>query len=186
MIQLNEDQWKEIVELQDGDSNQPPAGGYAMVIRDYADRPDKEYLELLLDFAEGPYKGWASGVFDRTGYWPVKAIRSYKKAALPFFKGFKTSLEASNRNYQFRTDNLDGMIGKFIGAVVGEREYMDKKGQIRTGLKVTQLRSGKSIREGDFTIPEKELLKTEPTPYAVTPGNQEWAALTGDDGDIPF
>ena len=78
---------------------QPTPGGYAARITRVEDREDKEYLFIEWEFAEGEFKGRNQEVYDRFGFWPMAFVASYKEKALRFFKGFKTAVEMSNRNY---------------------------------------------------------------------------------------
>jgi hypothetical protein len=75
------------------------------------------------------------------------------------------------------------LVGKFIGVVLGEEEYLNGKGEVKTRLYVAEKRSGKAIRDGDFTIPELKKLQPETN---VAPSAQNFAMLEDDDADLPF
>jgi hypothetical protein len=111
-------------------------------------------------------------------------VCSYKEKALRFFKGFKTAVEESNPKYVFKNDP-QSLVGKFIGVVLGEEEYIDKKGAIRTWCYVAEKRSGRAIREGDYSIPP--LVKLDPSKAG---GNKapdaDYPVLEDDDADLPF
>lgn len=177
--------WDEVKE----ESSRPVPGGYAARITSVEDREDKEYLLIQWDFAEGEYKGSNQDTFDQFGFWPMAFVRSYKQKALPFFKGFKTAVEMSNRNYVFRNDP-QSLVGKFVGVVLGEEEYWsDKDGKVKTRLYVDQVRSGKAIREGDYKIPElKKLAAAAPNAVqqAVNQLQQNFAPIVDEDADLPF
>lgn len=163
----------------------PVPGGYAAKITRVEDVEDKEYLKIEWEFVEGEFKGVNNETFTAFGYWPMSFIRSYKDTALRFFKGFKTAVENSNPGYTFRNDP-QSLVGKFIGVVLGEEEYISNKGELKKRITVMDIRSGKAIREGDFKIPE--LKKLDPSKLQ---NNSAYTAPTlapidEDDGELPF
>lgn len=165
----------------------PVPGGYAVKITRVEDHEDKEYLLIEWDFAEGEFKGANQEAFAAYGFWPTAFVASYKEKALRFFKGFKTAVEMSNKNYVFRNDP-QSLVGKFMGVVLGEEEYVANDGTVKTRLYVAEKRSGKAIRDGDFKIPELKKLKptqsAAPVPAANPAGN--YAMLEDDDENLPF
>lgn len=173
----------------------PVPGGYAAKITRVEDVENKEYLRIEWEFAEGELKGVNQETFDTLGFWPMPFFCSYKEKALRFFKGFKTAVEMSNRNYVFRNDP-QSLVGKFIGVVLGEEEYLASDGSIKKRLYVAEKRSGKAIRDGDFTIPElKKLTSGATAPNSVpnyggyanpTAPASDFALLDDDDAQLPF
>ena len=182
---MNDINWDSVKE----ESARPVPGGYAAKIISVEDNTEKEYLLIKWDFAEGEYKGSNQDTFDQFGFWPMAFVRSYKQKALPFFKGFKTAVEMSNRNYVFRNDP-QSLVGKFVGVVLGEEEYWsDKDGKVKTRLYVDQVRSGKAIREGDYKIPDlKKYVPAAPSAaqQAVNQFQQNFAPVVDEDADLPF
>ena len=173
-------------DVQD-DIRRPVPGGYAAKITEVIDNEDKEYLLIRWEFADGEFKGCNQETFDAFGFWPIAFVKSYKQKALRFFKGFKTAVEESNRNYTFDCMNPSGLVGKFMGVVLGEEEYLDKEGKVKTRLYVDQVRSGKAIREGDYEVPElKKLPAGAAAPVSATPPMSNYALLTDDDAELPF
>lgn len=170
-------------EVQDEIRN-PVPGGYAAKITRVEDNEEKEYLRIEWEFAEGEFKGVNQEVYDAFGFWPLAFICSYKQKALRFFKGFKTAVEESNRNYSFDCSNPSGLVGKYVGVVLGEEEYLTKKNEVKTRLYVAEKRSGKAIREGDYKIPELKKLAPGSAPAAVPASN--FAVLDDDDAELPF
>lgn len=177
--------------------SKPVPGGYAAKITKVTDDESKECLYIEWEFAEGEFKGCNQETFDAFGFWPMLLVKSYKPTALRFFKGFKTAVENSNRNYTFRNDP-QSLVGKFVGVVLGEEEYMAKDGSIKTRMYVAEVRSGSSIREGDYKVPEikKYVPKAGGNSYgasnfggyfapaaAPAPG---FAMLEDDDAQLPF
>lgn len=178
------DNWDDIQEA--GEYELPEPGAYIAIIRGVEDVEDKEYLSIRWDFAEGSYKGANQDTFDRAGFWPTTLIRSYKVKALGFFKAFKTSVEMSNTGYIFSTKNVDGLVGKYMGVVLGEEEYRKNNGEIGSRLYVAQVRSIKAIQDGDFKIPEKKKLEGASRP-AGKPVNAGFSPIDDDDdGELPF
>lgn len=170
----------------------PVPGGYAAKIVRVEDNEQKEYLKIEWDFAEGEFKGVNQETFDAFGFWPTLLIRSYKEKALRFFKGFKTAVEMSNRNFVFKNDP-QSLVGKFMGVVLGEEEYLSKDGEVKTRLYVAEVRSGKSIRDGDYTVPELKKLSpaSSATPSyggysAPSAPASDFALLEDDDAQLPF
>lgn len=176
--------WDNVQEATRGQSLAP--GGYICGILTAEDVPKKEYLRMEFDIAEGAHKNHFRQLKERTGWdgWPYEGsfVRSYKEKARPFFKAFITALELSNKGYKFNNDEHT-LPRKLFGAVLAEEEYRGNDGKVKTRLYVYQIRSVKSIREGDFTVPEKKRL-TEAEPAYPAPGS--FAPVTGDDDDVPF
>ena len=173
-------------EVQD-DIRRPVPGGYAAKITEVIDNEDKEYLLIRWEFADGEYKGCNQETFDAFDFWPIAFVKSYKQKALRFFKGFKTAVEESNRNFVFKNDP-QSLVGKYMGVVLGEEEYLDKEGNLKTRLYVDQVRSGKAIRDGDYKIPDLKKLPAgsaaPATAYAASANN--YAVPTDDDAELPF
>lgn len=167
-------------DVQD-DIRRPVPGGYAARITEVVDNEDKEYLLIRWDFAEGEYKGVNQETFDAFDFWPMAFVKSYKQKALRFFKGFKTAVEESNRNYTFKNDP-QSLVGKFMGVVLGEEEYVAKDGSVKTRLYVAEVRSGKAIRDGDYKIPALKKLSANTS----APAANDYAVLTDDDAELPF
>lgn len=165
---------------------QPVPGGYAAKITRVEDREDKEQLLIEWEFADGEFKGANKETMTVFGFWPYAFVQSYKDKALRFFKGFKTAVENSNPGFVFKNDP-QSLVGKFVGVVLGEEEYVSNAGQVKTRLYVAEKRSGKAIREGDFKVPE--LKKLDPsktsTPAYAAPA-QNYAPITVDDAELPF
>lgn len=182
---MNNVNWDEV---QD-EIRKPVPGGYAAKITNVKDEVEKEYLLIEWEFAEGEFKGANREVFDTFGFWPMSFFCSYKPKALRFFKGFKTAVECSNRGYVFNNDP-QSLVGKYFGVVLGEEEYISKKGELKTRLYVAEKRSGKAIRDGDYTVPglKKLVPGTAPrnSPGTNYPPVQDYSELEGDDGELPF
>ncbi len=172
-------------DVQD-DIRNPVPGGYAAKITRVEDTEEKEYLKIEWEFADGEFKGVNKEVYDAFGFWPLAFVCSYKEKALRFFKGFKTAVENSNPRYVFNNDP-QSLVGKFVGVVLGEEEYLSKKGEVRKRLYVAEKRSGKAIRDGEYDIPA---LKRLPSSAGAAPSYSaaanDFAPITDDDAELPF
>lgn len=163
---------------------QPVPGGYAAKITRVDDDEQREFLKIEWEFVEGEFKGANKETYTALGFWPTSFVKSYKDKALRFFKGFKTAVENSNPGYTF-TNDPQSLVGKFVGVVLGEEEYVSKKGDVKTRLYVAECRSGKAIREGDFKIPA--LKKLDPAKLAgFSAPSASYTPIDEDDGDLPF
>lgn len=165
-----------------------PVGAYIAVIVAAEDVPEKEYLNLYWDVAEGEFKDHfremtrsmkERGKLD-TGKWAWGGIvkKSYKETALPYFKAFLTAVEQSNPGYKFANDEKT-LRGKLVGVVLGEEEYAANDGSVKTKLVVNRFTSVSKIREGDFEIPPKKLLNGSSASAA-------YSAPVSDNDDLPF
>lgn len=162
----------------------PMPGGYAAKITRVEDVEEKEYLKIEWEFVDGEFKGVNKETMTAFGSWPYAFIRSYKDTALRFFKGFKTAVENSNPGYVFNNDP-QSLVGKFLGVVLAEKEYVSKTGEVKTCLYVAEQRSGKAIREGDFKVPELKRLDPGKLNNYAAP-TQGFTPIDVDDGELPF
>lgn len=149
-------------------------GGYIVKILNVKDFPEKEYLKISFDIAEGEKKGFFKKSFDNdtrdAKKWPNGGsfIRSYKQTAAGMFKGFVSAVEASNKGYTFDFEEQT-LVGKVVGVVVGDEEFFNQKGQVRTRTYVNAIRSVDAIKSGDYKIPElKKLDASKVTTAAAT------------------
>ena len=136
-----------------------PPGGYICKITKVEDKPEREYLEICYDIAEGEFRDYYQTLRDKVNpnYWGGKDLRSYKEKALPYFKAFVTAVERSNPGYVFDY-NEHGLAGKYVGIVLGEEEYINTNGEIKTRLRVDCFRSVDEIRNGNFKVPAPKRL----------------------------
>ena len=164
-----------------GSNERPGAGGYVCIIRKVTDDPTKEQLRIEYDIAEGPFKNYAADTAERSGWWPLDTVKSYKAKALPFFKAFIDAIEATNAGFKWY-GNFDErtLVGKGVGIVLREEEYYNRSGQLKTRLKPYEFMPVARIRCGDFTVPERKTAE----PPAQSGGFTE---LTEEEtGELPF
>ena len=170
MKKLNLDNVQEFTKFKN------PVGGFICEIKTVEDVPEKEYLRIGYDIAEalndeqrefvGMYEKRKK---ERDFDYPTTVV-SYKENSLPFFKGFVTALENSNKGYKWDNDETK-FIGKLIGFVIGEEEYegRDKSGapKVKVRTYVAERHRIDAIKSGDFEVPEFKKLAhgvTERTP----------------------
>ena len=175
--------WDGVSEAQE--FKRPGPGGYIIKIVSVEDVEDREYLKIEYDIADGEFKNYYKDLYKSRGFWGGSFIRSYKEKALPFFKAFKTAVEASNPHFEFKNDP-QSLVGKFCGVVLAEEEYEANDGSVKKRLYVAQTRSGQVIRAGDFEVPElKKLAKKNGSDSGLIGGG--FTDLPADDdGELPF
>ncbi len=160
-------------------------GGYVCKILK-VEEETKDYGSLLrigFDIAEGDKAGIYKRMFERKkqanpdAKWPGMYYQTIKADDLRYFKGFITAIEESNPGYKWDWDEQK-LKNKLFGGIFGEEEYEGRNGKIYTSIKLQWVRSADKIRNGDYTVPEKKLLK----------GNNSAQAPieTLDDDELPF
>ena len=173
------------------ESNRLPAGGYVAIIEKVEDFPEKEYLRVTYDIAEGEYSGYYGQLRKdhpdwNTNGWLGAYVKSYKEAALPMLKRFCTAVSHSNGNYVFdlkKNADEQTLVGKYIGLVFREEEYYGNDGSVKTRLNVSYECSADKIRNNDFKVPEKKRLTPE-SPAAMSDGFQPIPESTAQ--ELPF
>lgn len=165
-----------------GEFERLPAGGYVIRITDVKDDPSKEYLIITYDIAEGAYKDFYKST-DADHVKTHQFIRSYKPTALGMFKAFISAIDKTNGtafgdSIEDRGLNERMLIGRTLGVLIGEEEYENNRGEIRTMLKVRLCVDAERIRKGVFKVPELKKLERKPSmPTGFTPFTED---------DIPF
>lgn len=152
-------------------------GGYVCRITKVEDHPDKSYLYIEFDIAEGEYTGYGSSCLERNGFTPLRMYRSYSDKAAGMFKGFIQNIEASNSNYHWEWKE-QALVGRLVGIILGEEEYKKQDGSVGTRFNARD-KTVDAIKNGRFKVPEKKCLPVE-QPTAPT-----FSALE-DDSELPF
>lgn len=169
------DNWQNVQE--GGTSLTIPVGPQVCVIRSVVDDPNKEYLKIEFDIADGEFKNAFQAAFEQFGTWPAQGTtyRSYKEKAQPFFKSFITAIEKSNGMYVWNWDE-SSLKGKLFVANFGEEEYEDG-GEVKVSIKAREFRSIPAFREGKVEKLTIKKLKNAPKPVEALPVIEE---------DLPF
>lgn len=152
----------ENVEEVKGNNPVLKAGPKVCEVKKLTDVEDREYLKIEFDIVEeGDFKGVFQRISDSIGAWPNQGTlyRSYKQTALPYFKRFIVAVEKSNSDYKFNFDEQTLLGKKFVGNF-GIEEY-DNGTEIKEGLKVKEVRSIQSLKEGKVITPKPERLPAE-------------------------
>lgn len=148
-----------------------PVGGFIIKFGTAEDLLEKEYFKVPYEIIEAtkPEDEEFVGMYakrkkENSLDFP-KVIISYKESALPMFKGNMRAISESNNlglniDGDFDFDAKD-FKGKVCGAIIGEEEYENQKGQIRVRSTIRRLRSVDAIRNGDFKMPELKKLSQE-------------------------
>lgn len=140
----------------------PKPNGYVAVIKNARDVKDREYLELLIDIAEGEYAGFYQDYYEANQKWLLRSYCSYKETALKAFKGFTTSVDNSNAGFDWESHwDENKLKGKKVGIILREEEYLRDDGSVGNSLKIYGFRSADTIRKGNFKIPPKKELSVD-------------------------
>lgn len=178
--------WNSVEATTPGEFDRPQADGYVMKIVAAVNDPQKQYLRLMLDIAEGDYKDIGHHTEIRTnqtwGYYIL--YRSYKEKARGMFKGFLMALEASNPSFKIATWNNDekSFEGLLVGVVLGDEEYETQARKIVTVQRPVRVLPVDDIRNGNFKVPA--LKKLERPASSVNPQMAGSGAPVDD--DCPF
>lgn len=169
-------------------------GAYTLVITKAEAHPDREYVRLYWDVAEGEQKG----KYEDSQY-PPSDIMSWKQTALGITKRKLHMLAEFNEGFKpsvaFDNDNWDAFVGKKFGAVVRNRLYTagpnsKNPGADRKAVEVAAYIDPDELRDGTWS---KKLMepRDQRDPQAKAAAEQREmldAAAATDiaDEDIPF
>lgn len=142
----------------DGSFEQLPAGVYRCKICQVRDDPEKEYLYVEYDIAEGDHAGYFERLSNRAGFWGGKIFLSYKDKAESLFKRALKAINATNGSYLFNPfsdgKNADEktLIGKTFWVVLHEEEYEKSDGTTgsRMTASATAFLNESQAKEGKF------------------------------------
>ena len=178
-----------------GEFQRMGAGGYVCAIQavrtegaDYGRTIDyvseRQYVKLIFDVVEGPLAGKFSDDYwaDPSKDWGHQFYLSWKN--LGALKNAIQCLDESNPGFDamaaFEADAWQQFIGKKMGLVFGEEEYLANDGTVKTRLGFGRIKSVQDIRDGRFKVPDLKKLANAPAPQASTGGGSAY------DEDIPF
>ena len=66
-----------------GNYPRPVPGGYVMEINAVSNNPQKEQLEICLEFTDGNLKGYCANIKDRFNFWPARCTVHASKLCVP-------------------------------------------------------------------------------------------------------
>ena len=171
-----------------GEGKRLRAGGYICKYTKVEDNPDKNYLYMEYDIADGEFKDYYKDLSERFDFWGGRCYRSYTEKALPMFKRMCSAVTKSNKGFIFDgNEHADEttLVGKKVGLILGEEEYEGNDGSIKTRLYVVREVAIDDIKAGKFKVPELKKLdgsKTETKPAAESFMN----VPDSETGEIPF
>ena len=178
------------VQEASNESKRLPAGGYICKYTKVEDNPDKSYLYMEFDIADGEFKGYYKDLEERLDFWGGRCYRSYKEAALPMFKRMCSAVTKSNKGFIFDgNEHADEstLIGKKIGMILGEEEYVGNDGSTKTRLYVVREVSVDDIKAGKFKVPDlKRLPGSTAAPVAKDENTNFMNVPEGSAEEIPF
>lgn len=167
-----------------------PAGGYVCRYTKVEDVPNKEYLYMEFDIVMGDFKGYYKKLSESMSFWGGRVYRSYKEAALPMFKRMCSAVAKSNPGFVFdggkQNSDERTLVGKYVGLVFGEEEYIGNDGSLKTRLYVHYECDINDIKAGNFKIPELKKLKQENTAPTNMDNGFVSAGINSMDDDVPF
>ena len=159
------------IQENNGGNFRLPDGGYIVGVKTVQDFPDKKCLKLEVDICQGEHKNFFQSKYDNnkneTKYWDNAGTlwRSYSEKSLPFFKGFITSVEKSNKGFVWDFDE-NKLKNKIFGVVFASKEVFGKNGKVYVNSYIASVHSADAIKNGDFKIPE--LKKLDPSKVSAT------------------
>ena len=139
-----------VTATQGGEFPRVTPGGYVIGIVSVEDVPEKEYLKVTYDIAEGEHKNYYYEMKERTGYDLPCFYKSYKEK-------FLDAVEASNTGYKWNNDERT-LTRKLVGCVLREEEYRNKDGEIKVSLKPDTFYAAADIRAGKYEVLERKCL----------------------------
>ena len=166
-------------------------GGYVCRYTNVEDKPDKEYLYMEYDIAEGEFKDYYKQMQDKFDFWGGRVIRSYKEKAQPMFKRMCSAVSKSNGSFVFDGGQINSdektLVGKLVGLVFGEEEYIGNDGNVKIRLYVYAEHSVADIKSGNFKVPELKKLKNDSS-ASSKPAQVSDAFMNVPDGEeeVPF
>lgn len=152
--------------IQEGSYRQIVPGGYICRITKVEDMPFNpatgkgDFLKVEFDITEGDFAGYFGEQYQQFGKWRGILYRSYSENSLGLFKGFVKAVQESNPGYQWQWHE-ETLVGKLIGVVFGEEEYVDRTYHTAVSVKPRQIRSVQAIRAGDYKVPPIKKLNND-------------------------
>lgn len=150
-----------------GEGKRLQAGGYVckvMACKQEMSKNNKLMLVVNFDIAEGDSKNYYLERYKNAPrdnntmqepkwqgkYYILLEGENYEGR----LKAFTTSVEESNEGYTWDWDEKK-LEGKLFGGIFREEEYVYNN-EIRSNVRIWQVRSVKTIREGNFDVPRKK------------------------------
>lgn len=120
-----------VKESIEGSFDRLPRGAYPCIITSVTDFPSSEYLSVVVDIVAGEYERYFDTPFYADKPFAHSLVFSYKESALPMLKGRLHVISDCNTGYDaesaFYAGNEQSLVGKVMGVVFAEQEYLNKK-----------------------------------------------------------
>lgn len=172
-----------------GESEKLEPGGYILRIvqvKMAKSKSGRDMLILAYDIHEGEHTNFFSRMHERRkktnqeAKWPGRYFQLTDGDSMKFFKGLIDIIEKSNAGYKWDW-NESSLVGKFIGGLFGEEEYLNQNNQITVSCKLQFVKTTGDIMNGNYIIPELKKMKSTLPQGASSFGTQSYA-----DDEIPF
>lgn len=164
--------WGDVTASGDGDFKRLEPGPYVAKVVTMTDFPEKEYVKLVYDIAEGPNAGFYSDDWGLQHPYAHQVFLSYKEKALGMLKGRLEAIQASNPGFDpfaaWDAGRLDMFAGRVLGVNLQEEEYERSDGETGTRLSVCQVVPAQDVRDGKVRARAKKTLDGK-APKAATP-----------------
>lgn len=179
--------WTEVTESTGSTMLEP--GAYVCRIVDVHDVPDKEYLKIVYDVAEGP----SAGIYSDMGpddEWKHSFYQSYKDAAKGMFKAFYTRVQDSNPGFVWNGTDERQFIGKEVGLLFRKEYYTGNDGADKERTRVDYAIAAQDVRAGNFKVrPPEDRRDDKSVPFGEarpTSGAYSASGASVDYSDVPF
>ncbi len=177
--------WGNVSASSDGDFERLEPGPYVAKVVTMTDKPEKEYVELVYDIAEGPRAGFYSDDWGLQHPYAHHVFLSYKDKALGMLKGRLEAIQSSNPGFDpfaaWDAGRLDMFANRLLGVNLQEEEYETKDGDVRTRLNACQVVPAQDVRDGKVKArPIKKLDGKATTAQATA------SAATEEPIQVPF
>lgn len=142
--------WTEVKESTGSTMLEP--GAYVCRIVDVHDVPEKEYLWVVYDVAEGSQKGAYAGM-GPDDEWKHRYAQSYKESARGMFKAFVNRVQESNPGFEWNGTDERQFVGKEVGLLFGKEYYDGNNGEEKERTVVVRAIASQDVRVGNFKVP---------------------------------
>lgn len=154
--------WGDVTASGDEDFERLEPGPYVAKVVTMTDKPEKEYVELVYDIAEGPRASFYSDNWGLQHPYAHHVFLSYKDTALGMLKGRLEAIQASNPGFDpfaaWDAGRLDMFAGRVFGINLQEEEYERNDGKTGTRLSVCQVVPAQNVRDGKVRARAKKTL----------------------------
>lgn len=157
-------------------------GGYILKVVHAGDviTPKKKHeaIKIYFDIAEGECQDFFKKLSENMKRdISLNYLQQTKEEeSLPYFKRLIQFFEESNRNFtwDFRPMSL---VGKLIGGVLGEREYLTPDNKIKVINDISYFCPISTIIEGGYNIPAKKKIDLSFPPDETSTSNNDYSSF---------